>query len=518
MSKITKSMQPAICPDEHGKASDQSLQTRAVKGAGVSVFAQLMSFVIQTVSVVVLARLLSPKDYGLVTMVTAFSMLLMNVSVNGFPEFIIQKKTISHTELTSVFWFNIIISALLMIGFVAAGPLLTSFYGNPEIQIIATALSVSIILQAVSTTHIALLNRNMEYGKVAANQLASDFISVMLAILLALMGYGYWAIVGRQLLAPCIMAIGGWTLCRWRPGKPRQSEFAFESVRFALRVYGNFAIGYLGRNLDKVLLGRFYGSAALGNYDRAYYLSSMPATQLVTPLHNVALATLSRMRDDAERFIRYYLSAISTIGFLGALAGLILTISGRDIIYIVLGPGWEEAGRVVTAFGPGVGAMIIYATHSWIHLSLAKPECWLRWSIAACILTAILFVIAAPHGPVVLATAYSLSFYVLLVPAIWYAGRPIGLKLDQIFSAIWHYFAAALVTWLILAGCHVYFPDTARYFERLHTVERLCAIIPLATAIYVLLVASLQRDLSSIRNLIFYTRTMLSKGEKSELA
>ncbi|MBP1752140.1 MAG: polysaccharide biosynthesis protein [Geobacteraceae bacterium] len=510
-------MQTAIPPDEHGKANDQSLQTRAVKGAGVSVFAQLMSFAIQTASVVVLARLLSPKDYGLVTMVTAFSMLLMNVSVNGFPEFIIQKKTISHTELTSVFWFNVIISLFLTIGFVAAGPLLTSFYGNPEINILAAALSVSIILQAISTTHIALLNRSMEYSKVAVNQLASDFISVVFAILLALMGYGYWAIVGRQLMSPFIMAIGGWTLCRWRPGKPGQSEFAFDSVRFALRVYGNFAVGYLGRNLDKVLLGRYHGSAALGNYDRAYYLSSMPATQLVTPLHNVALATLSRMRDDAERFTRYYLSAISTIGYLGVLAGLVLTLSGKEIIYIVLGPGWEEAGRVVTAFGPGVGAMIIYATHSWIHLSLAKPERWLRWSIAACILTVILFVLAAPRGPVVLATAYSLSYYVLLVPAIWYAGRPIGLKLDRIFSAIWHYFAAAVVTWLILAGFHVYSPDTASYFESLHPAERLGAIIPLTSAIYVLLVASLQRNLSSIRNLVFYARTMLSKGKKNEL-
>ena len=509
---------PPINPDPHEKAGEQSLQTRAVKGAGVSVFAQLVSFFIQTTSVVVLARLLSPKDYGLVTMVTAFSMLLANVSVNGFPEFIIQKKAISHTELTSVFWFNVIIGALLMIGFIAAGPLLTSFYGNPEIKIIAAALSVSIILQAVSTTHIALLNRNMEYGKVAANQIASDFISVVFAIFLALLGYGYWAIVGRQLLAPFIMAIGGWTLCRWRPGKPGQSEFKFDSVRFAMRVYGNFAVGYMGRSLDKVLLGRYHGSAALGNYDRAYYLSSMPASQLVTPLHNVALSTLSRMRDDTERFTRYYLSAISTLGFLGALAGLVLTISGKDIIYIVLGRGWEEAGRVVTAFGPGVGAMIIYATHSWIHLSFARPERWLRWSVAACIWMVILFFIAAPHGPVFLATAYSFSFYVLLAPAIWYAGRPIGLGLARIFSAIWHYFAAALVTWLVLTGCYIYLPGAAGYLEKLHAAERICAIIPLTSAIYVLLVTCFQRDLSSIRNLASYARTMLSKKKTGESA
>jgi PST family polysaccharide transporter len=290
-------------------------------------------------------------------------------------------------------------------------------------------------------------------------------------------------------------------------------ESTADSVRFALRVYGNYAVSYVGRNLDKMLLGRFHGTSVLGNYDRAYYLSTMPANQLVTPLHNVALSTLSRLRDDRDRFLRYYLHAISTLAFLGMFTSLVLVIMGKEIICLFLGPQWEEAGRVAVAFGPGVGAMLIYSTCSWLHLSLGKPERWLRWSIASSIATAVLFVIAAPLGAVTLATAYSFSFYLYLIPATWYAGMPIRLGVKPLCLAIWHYIAAALTTWVIWATSLVWIPDIHCILNSLSALQRICVILPAILSVYVLLVVGFQRNADSLRQLSFLVRTMIGKGK-----
>ena len=494
-----------------GEVKHKDLKTKAVKGAGASIVAQLISFLAHTAGIVILARLLQPQDFGLVTMVTAFSLLIMNFGANGFPEYIIQKKSVSNAEINSIFWAQGFISIILMLGFMAAAPLLASFYNEPLIVPIAMVMSTSITLQALSTCHLALLKRDMEFGKVAITQVCVEVASVVLAVMMAVGGCGYWSIVGRQLSIPGGMIIGAWLFCSWRPGIPGQLKSAGESLKYTMSVYGNFTLGYFGRNLDKILLGRFHGTQVLGNYDRAYHLSSMPANQLVTPLHSVALSALTRLRDDSERFARYYTKAISTITFVGMLAGLVLTISGNDLIFILLGPGWDQAGLVVMAFGPGVGAMLTYSTYSWIHLALGKPDRWLRWSIISVVLNILLFAITAPYGPVYVAAAYSISFYILLVPALWYAGVPIGLKMTPIWGSIWPYFISAVCVWSLWLICSDYYVGTSSLLHALNTIQRLCIVLPATGLLYVAMVIALSRSFAPVQEILALIKTILRR-------
>ncbi len=508
-----KTMSSKVREDFFARPQSASLKSQAIKSGGVSIVAQMISLAVHMIGVIILARLLQPRDFGLVTMVTAFYLLLTNFGFNGFTEYIIQKKTVSHTEVSNLFWIHAFISLLLMLGFIAAAPIIAAFYKEPAVKLVVRVMAFGIMGRMLSTHHLALMKRKMEFIKVTTIQVVARVLSLVLAVLMALNGFQHWSVVTRQLSEIVMVGIGAWIMCPWIPGLPKKLKGEAGSLIFALQVYGNFTLNYIARNLDKILLGRFYGSKVLGNYDRAYHLASQPVAQLVVPLNNVGLATLSRLRDDPDRYRRYYTKALCVLAFLGVFGSLFLTFTGRDLIFLLLGPGWEQAGSVVTAFGPGIGAMIIYSTCSWIHLSLAKPDRWLRWNIISLVITSAFLAASAPFGPVFVAVAYSTSYYVLLVPALWYAGRPIELKTIPLLKAIGPYFGSGFVTGIILLGFTEFFPTSTHLFKELSPILRLCIVISFNSVIYTALVVAFHRSFNPVKDLFSFLRTLIRRRQ-----
>ena len=497
----------------YSEVNTVGLKVKAVKGAGINVATQFVGLICHTVGVIVLARLLTPKDFGLVAMVTAFSYWFMNFGVNGFTEYIIQKQHISKKDVNSIFWLHVFLATFLASGFACFGFLLVDFYEEPALIGISAAMATSFILCSFFTTHFALLMREMKFASIAIVRLVAVILSIVFAIAVAIGGMGYWAVVTRQLTIPAVSIIAAWFICPWRPGRPRYIANALPGLKYAIQVYCNFSLGYVTRNIDKVLLGKLHGSELLGNYDRAIHLSSMPANQLLAPLHRVALATLSRLKNDKERFAAYYTKAVSTITFLGTILAVILTLSAQDLILLLLGPEWVEAGKVVMALGPGIAAKFVYETHSWLHLSLGTPGRWLRWNIFASILTITAFIIAAPFGAVAMGIAYSARTYAIVIPALWYAGQPIQLSLKVLISFIWAYFAAAISVcffWLYLSA---YWLPLNGLLTRVGTINKILIISCTVSFLYLVVVIILQRGLRSIREILSLIRLILDRKE-----
>ena len=172
---------------------------------------------------------------------------------------------------------------------------------------------------------------------------------------------------------------------------------------------------------------------------------ALSASQLTAPLDNVALAALSRLNQDPARFRRYFANSLGIIAFVGMAVSADLTLVGRDVVRLVLGPQWSESGRIFQLFGPGIGVMLLASTVGWIHLSIGKPGRWLRWTVVELAVTASLFLLALPWGPKGIAAAWSVSYWILLIPAFWYAGRPIGFGVSFLMAAVWRYAAASLL-------------------------------------------------------------------------
>ena len=420
------------------------LRRRAVRGAGVTVLSQGLVFAVQLVATVVLARLLTPADFGVVTMVTTFSLLIMSFGQNGYTEAVIQRHEIDHLLASNLFWINLGAGTLLAMGFASAGSLLAKFYGDPRVTHVAAGMSLAIFLSGASVVHLALLKRALRFSVTSANDILSASVSVAVSIFLAWAGWGYWALVAGSVTRVLIQGIGAWYLCHWIPGLPRAVNGTDSVVWFATNVYGRYTLNYFARNTDNLLVGWRFGSASLGFYKKAYDLFLLPANQLLAPVSEVVLSTLSRLDRDSVQYRRYFLNGLSILAFIGMGAGAALTLMGKDLIRVLLGTKWETAGQIFTFFGPGVGIMLIYQTHGLIHLSIGRADRWFRWVVVEFSVTAMLFVVGMRWGPVGVAPAWTVSFWILTLPGLWYAGRPIRFGVYPMIAVVWRYALASL--------------------------------------------------------------------------
>ena len=438
--------------DAHGSfhpvAEGQGLHRTAVRSAGITVFGEGASFAIQVAATVVLARLLTPADFGVVTMVTTFSLLPCSFGLNGFTEAILQREGITHSLASNLFWINVGVGAVLTLAFASIGPLLALFYHDPLVTHVTEGMSLTILVASFSVIHLALLKRAMRFTGVAANNVISRAVFVTVSIVLAALGWGYWALVAGYVTQQISTCIGAWIMCRWSPSLPSNSPGTGAMVKFALNVYSHFSFSYLSGNTDNLLVGWRYNAQALGFYKKAFDLFYLPANQLLSPMAAVVIATLSRVNRDRDNYRRYILAGISVLAFFGMGIGADFTLVGRDLIRFLLGPAWSESGRIFAFFGPGIGVMLLYNTHGWIHLSIGRPDRWFRWGVFEFLCTASLFLLALHWGPVGVASAWTISYFVLMLPAFWYAGQPIDFGVAPILAVIWKFFVAS-----VAAGC-----------------------------------------------------------------
>jgi O-antigen/teichoic acid export membrane protein len=492
------------------------LRRKALKGATATVIAQGFNFIIQTTSIIILARLLIPHDFGLVTMVLSFSLLLQGFGCNGFIEAVIQCETINHKQISTLFWINVGISLILMLLFIAIAPIIVWFYNEPALKSIAMVMAVSILFGGLSNQHVSLLNRNMQFLKTSVNEVIAAFISAITSIALAWKGLGYWALVAKWVISPLMITIGAWLLCSWRPGVPSLGNGIRPILRFAFHTYGNFILTYFRRNIDKILIGRSLGSQQLGHYDRAYHLSNMLPNQILNPLNSVSIASFSRISNDSEKYRYNYLAIISIIAFICMPLSATLTLISYDLILFLLGPKWNQAQQIFCAFGPSIGVSIIYLTHGWLHLSLGTPERWFRWGIIEFIVTALFLLIGLKFGALGVAVAYSISFYVLIGPALWYAGKKVNLKISSIFSKIWKYyvsaFSAGLLCWFILYS----YGSISHIFITYNTLNRIIVAGILCISLYLLIIKAFFRSMKPLSEFISIIREVFQRDRSGE--
>jgi O-antigen/teichoic acid export membrane protein len=280
-------------------------------------------------------------------------------------------------------------------------------------------------------------------------------------------------------------------------------------LKFAMSVYSHFAFSYSTRNTDNLLVGWRYGAQSLGFYKKAYDLFVLPENQLLGPLSAVVVSTLSRVNGNREQFQRYFLRAIAVLALVGMGIGADFALVGKDLIRFLLGPGWEEAGRIFALFGPGIGVMLLYNTHGWVHLSIGRPERWFRWGLMEFVCTASLFLLALHWGPSGIAFAWTISYFILMLPGFWYAGQPIGMGIGPVFAAIWKFFAASAVAGLGAALIIRVTPHFATGSGAPRAFVRMVADSLLFFALYIGAVAAFHRGLKPINETISLLHDLL---------
>lgn len=428
-----------------------ALRRMAVRSAGAQVLSGAISLSIQIAGTMMLGRLLTPRDFGLVTMVTTFSLLFMNAAANGFADSILQVKDITHRMASTLFWVNIGLAVFLTAVFASLGPLLARFFHEVPVAGIAAGMAATVLLTALWVVHTALLRKAMRFSALAKNDIIARAAAVAASVAFALAGWGYWALVMGACALSLSTAIGVWILCPWMPGLPRRRTGARPALVFAGNITARYTFNYVARNTDNLLVGWRFGAHALGFYKKAYDLFTLTLYQLISNNANVAVSALSRVRDDRPQYLRFVLGAIGVTAFVGMGIAADFTIVGKDLIRVLLGPGWDTAGIIFTFFAPAIGIMLVNGIHGWLHVSLGRADRYLAWGILEWFATVALFLAGLPWGPQGIAVAWGVSYWTLTLPSLAYAGKPIGLTMGPVVGAIWRYVAAALAAGFIAA-------------------------------------------------------------------
>lgn len=493
----------------HSQKLESDLKRRAVRAAGVTIVSQVANTCIRMISTVILARLLTPHDFGLVAMVTSVYVFFQMFRNLGLNEAIIQREEINHKQISTLFWINVAFCFGITLIFIALAPLIAWFYKEPQLKSISIIISLEFIFGGLSTQHLALLKRKMQFFGPSVNEIIAAIISIMVAITLAWKGWGYWALVARNLTVAMATAVGAWILCGWRPSLPAFGSGVGPMLKFGINNLGTYTVSYFSQNLDKILIGWRNSAQSLAYYDRAYQLFMMPASQLSWPLHHVAVSTLSRLRNDPEKYRRYYLNAVSILAFIGMPVSAILTVTGKDVILLLLGPQWPKAAEIFSVFGLGIGIMVLWYTHGWLHVSLGRPDRWFLWTVVNSVVTIVSFLIGLPFGPLGVAIAYTASLYVLIGPCLWYAGRPINLRLSSVVLATWKCFLSALGAGLLCWFVIYSFDLTSNIFLRLNIFVRLFSSFMLCISVYLILIVALYQNTKPISQFISAFRDMV---------
>jgi len=495
-----------------GLTEGHGLRRAAIQGAGATIAGQAASFAVQIASVVILARLLTPADFGIVTMVTTFSLLFRSFGLNGFTELIMQREKLTHSLASNLFWLNLGIGAILTLAFAGSGPLLALFYHNSAVAQVAKGMSLTIGIGCLGWIHLGLLQRAMHFRTTAIIGFIGQLLLVIVSVVLAMAGWHYWALVWGSVTQVVVTAAAAWLFCRWIPSWPRRTSGTSSAFKFAMNVYSHFAFTYLTSNTDNLLLGWRYGAQPLGFYKKAYDLFVLPQSQLLSPISAVAVSTLSRVVRDREQFQRYFLRTISVLALLGMGIGTDFALVGKDIIRFLLGPGWEEAGRIFSLFGPGIGVMLLYGTHGWIHLSIGRPERWLRWALLefGCVVS--LFALTLRWGPSGVALAWTVSYFLLMFPGFWYAGRPIGLGVGAVLAVIWKFFVASIIAGCATALITNAMPQLAMAFGVAGALLRMVSISLIFFGLYFVGVIALHKGLKPINETVRLLRDLLPQN------
>lgn len=452
----------------------RSLKIKALRGGGFTILSQGLSFGIQTLGAIVLARLLRPADFGLIAMVAAFLFLIQNFGLNGFVEAVVQQNEISHDQLSKLFWTNSLIMLAFTAAFMGLSPLMAWFYHEPQLVIIGLVMSLAILFGGFRTCHYAVLVRNMDFHLTSLMFLLATILSTVIAVAAAIKGLGVWALVIRQLAEPLVIAGLAWLFCPWRPGIPSKNTDIRPLLVFGVRTYGSFLIDYLRKSASGISIGKIFGKTSLGQYERADQLGTV-FPQMTSQIAGVGIATLSRLRGEPQRYLDYLAKALSVLAVFSFPFGVLVTLFGKDVVLLLLGPQWNKAGDLVTALGPAIGIMVIYDVNMWIHISLGRPDRLLRWGIIIIVFFLIFLLGGSLFGLLGVAVGQTLLYHIFFLPALVFAGRPLQIRASYFLSVLWRYWLAAFAAGLLIGVLVHALGPTASTFHHLAPILRISA-------------------------------------------
>jgi O-antigen/teichoic acid export membrane protein len=405
--------------------------------AGVEILAsRFAQVVIGLGTIAALGRLLAPEDFGLFAMAALLLTFVSTFKDFGLPMAVVQSPVLHQRQVSGLFWLNCKLSLALASIVAATAPLLAWFFGEPGIVAGVLTLALALGFSGVGTVHQGLLARGMRFGRVAVTDTAAAAGGAVVGVGMALLGAGYWALVGQQAAVLVLMGALPWLLCGWRPSTPARSERlglgSAGPVRFGRDHTITKVLTRAARNVDLVLIGRFLGAGPLGLYQVAFRAATIPLQQIYQPLGRVVVASASRFPDDPDGYGASYRSGVRSSAALVLPMLALMLVRADDLVLFLLGDQWGAAVPVFRALVVATALDVARVSVHWAFLTEGRTAQLLRWTFFTTPLTVVALVIGLRWGIVGVGVGYAAAIGLALVPLLLYCAEGSSLRVRDL--------------------------------------------------------------------------------------
>lgn len=478
--------------------NDNKIKDTIISSISWSAFAHFIKQFITFIIGIILARLLTPEDFGLIAMIVVFTGFANLFTDFGFGSAIIYEQSEDQELLSSIFWIVISVGFLLTTCGILLSPLIAYFYQNSILKPLTMLLCLNFIFNSLNSIPNSILQKNFKFRELANISISTTVIGGLIGIYLAIKGYGVWSLALSTVIGSLTNSIFLLINCKWRPTFTFNYQKLQKVLSFGSNLVGHRIINYWARNIDNLLIGKYIGASSLGIYNRAYNLMRLPVQQISQVLSRAMFSSFSKIKDDKLLIKEIYLKSISIIALVSfpLMLGL-LAISDMFIISLY-GEKWKDVIPIIKIF------CIIGLTHSietttgWIYLSQGKTDWQFRWEIYASTVKTIGIIIGIKWGIIGVAYGYTISSLVfILYPGFKIPGSLINLKFSEVVRSVIKIFICSIIMSLIIWCLGFLLPDIL-YGWHMIGIQVVSGII-----IYILLLTIFQvRELETILRII----------------
>ncbi len=421
------------------------LKGRTLRGGFAKLCGQAANFILRFGYIMILARLLSPEEFGLVAMVTVVTGVYELFTSAGLSSAMVQQATVTNQQISKLFWANLLVGVLLTLLCVATAPVLVRFFHEPRLLWVTIAMAPCFLLGALSVQHMAILQRELRYVTIAAIELVALVVSISVGVGMALAGYGYWSLVGAALALQAVTTTSAIGVTRWVPGRFSKTTEIGPMLWYGATLCFNSLVAYLAFNFDKLLIGRVWGSDALGLYGRAYQLVNIPISNLNMSVGGVAFAALSRLQDDPARLKTYFLKGYSLVVSMTIPVTIFCGVFAHEIILVVLGPKWVDAAHIFRLLSPTILMLAVANPLGWLLYAVGLHRRSLHIALALLPVLVVGYMIGLPYGPAGVAAAFSVTMTLWIVPMVLWALHGTSISPKDLLFAVGKPLIAGLV-------------------------------------------------------------------------
>ena len=433
-----------------------NLKQRSIQSGLITFASQPIKLVLGIGSTAILARLLTPGDFGLLAMVMPLFLLVDSLSNLGLETAVVQKDKLDRQQASAIFWRSLKINSLLIAVTIILAPVVAWFYQEERLAGMVLGLAVGAFSVCLAFQHKALLKRQMRFGTITIIELISLVLSSLIAIAAAKIGWGYWALVLQLSVMQVTQSIAQWWVCDWRPSKYIKDD-KLDAELSAIVSYGKHLTGFrfltrIGMHLDRILIGYVSGASALGLYSVAYKWAYFPFEQVYFPMFDVAVSSLSRVQHDSSLYKSYSRRGLMPI-FTFCMPALAFSfVEARSIILLLLGEQWLEAVPLFRLLAIAVYVVSMYRVTKWLYVSAGQTQRQFRWALIHTPVMIAAVVIGAKWGAFGVAVGYMTGTCLLTYPAVNYCLRFSPLGWQDFIGAVWRPLIAS-----VLAAVCLYF-------------------------------------------------------------